>query len=229
MRIVHGSGRFLDDFDLKIETLKKSATENYLSDYVISIKDQKEYCVGRADMINAHKISAMIGPRKAARYHQLFLNSISYVLDRFDGYVIKNVDNSVLFYFPTSEKNDSKFGFLSCIECGLSMTSIHEKMCKNAAMHGLPRIDYCISADYGRVAIIDSNESEGIDLLGSPMNHCSKINNKTSPNEFVIGKDLYDIIKDFDDYEFTLLTDQTRSEKEQVYKVTRKDREARDV
>ncbi len=171
----YSSNKVLDVFDHKIETLKNQATKSYLSDYVISIKGQKNYCVGRADISNANKIAASIGPERATKYRQLFLNSMSYVLEHFGGYVIKNVEGSMLYYFPESEKRDRKFGFLSCIECGLSMTQIHEEMCKNAGRQGLPRVDYCISADYGRVTVINVSGSERVDLLGSPMNMCSKI------------------------------------------------------
>ena len=131
-----------DNFDLKIGTLKNSAAETCLSNYVISIKDEKTYCVGRADMLNSNKITATIGSDKTAKYYQLFLNSMSYVLEYFGGYVIKNVEGSLLYYFPESGKKDNMFGFMSCIECGLAMTQIHEEMCKNAARMRLPKIQY---------------------------------------------------------------------------------------
>jgi hypothetical protein len=212
-----------DDFDLKIETLKNSVIEDHLSDYMISIKDEKYYCVGRVEMLNFNKITASIGVKKTAKYHQLFLNSMSYVLERFGGYSIKNVEGSMLYYFPESEKKDRRLGFMSCIECGLSMIQIHEEICKNAARHGLPKIDYSISADYGRVTVISTNGSRRVDLLGTPMDMCSKIIHQALSNEFIIGEDLYEIVKNYDDYHFK--EDTNHSSKfeydKRIYTVTR--------
>ena len=61
---------------------------------------------------------------------------------------------------------------------------------------GLPDLSYRISADYGRVEVAKSLTSTGEDLFGATVNLCSKINSKASPNQMVIGKNLYDVIKD---------------------------------
>ena len=210
-----------DPIDLGFETQENLTLQNNLSRYPISITSEKEYCVGRVDMLNSNKISAIIGTEKAADYRRLFLNSMYYLLGCFNGHIIKNVENSVLFYFPKSVEKNEKPSCLRCIDCGLSMIQIHEEMSKIAKRKGLPRIDYCVSADYGRVAIIDSDESEDVDLLGPPMNYCSKISDKAPPNNFVIGKDLYERVKDCKDYIFTLLKCQIIKSENQVYKVTR--------
>jgi len=212
-----------DVFDLKIDKLKNSLIENYLSDYVISIKDEGTYCVGRAEMLNFNKITAAIGVTKAAKYNQLFLNSMSYVLEHFGGHVIKNVDGAMLYYFPEAEKKDRKFGLIDCIECGLSMIQLHEEICKNATMHGLPKINYIISAEYGKVTRINTNESRCVDLFGTPMDICSKIIHKAFSNEFIIGKNLYEIVKDYDEYYFKELRRHSREfeNNDMVYTVTR--------
>lgn len=36
-------------------------------------------------------------------------------------------------------------------------------------------VDYRISADYGSVVLMKSNNSESVDMIGSPVNMCSKI------------------------------------------------------
>ena len=54
---------------------------------------------------------------------------------------------------------------------------------------------YKISANYGKVELATSSNSNGVDLFGPTVNICSKINHLTLPNQLVIHKDLYDIIK----------------------------------
>ena len=202
MKVAYNFNKDPDDFNHKIETIKNAAAETYLAEYVVSIKEEREYCVGRVDIINFNKITALIGSNKTVQYCQLFLNAISYVLEHFGGYVIKNIEGSMLYYFPESGKKEKTFGFMSCIECGLAMIEIQEDICKIATRQGLPKMYYSISADYGKVTVISSDKSDHVDLFGSPMNMCSKINHKASPNEFVIGKDLYEIVKNYNCYNF---------------------------
>ena len=60
----------------------------------------------------------------------------------------------------------------------------------------VPQISYRVSADYGRVEIARSAANpERDDLFGSTVNLCTKINSKASPNEMVIGGDLYQFLK----------------------------------
>ena len=65
---------------------------------------------------------------------------------------------------------------------------------------GLPSISYRISANYGMVEIARSGPSQNIDLFGSAVNVCAKINSKAPPNGMVIGEDLYQVIKDHSSY-----------------------------
>src|SRR6476660_1295896 len=69
----------------------------------------------------------------------------------------------------------------------------------------LPSISYKISANYGKVELATSSNSNGVDLFGPTVNICSKINHLALPNQMVIHKDLYDIIEKtsfFKDYVF---------------------------
>lgn len=68
----------------------------------------------------------------------------------------------------------------------------------------MPPLYYRISADYGRVEVAKSLSSTNEDLFGPTVSMCSKINSKASPNEMVIGEELYHIVKPSfeDDYIF---------------------------
>ena len=76
-----------------IDDLKKSQ-------YSVEFSSKTEnYCIGLVDMIDSTKISARIGWARSTRYYQLFLNSMSEILKRFGGFVIKKCRRlfSVLF------------------------------------------------------------------------------------------------------------------------------------
>jgi class 3 adenylate cyclase len=161
----------------------------------------KSYCVGIVDMVDSTKISADMNERSWARYYELFLNSMAKILPRFGGVVIKNQGDSLLYYFPESSRN-TKYGFMSCLECSLSMLEAHDTICDNSKKMGLPCLNYRVSADYGRVIVMNSNVSSSTDLIGPPVNMCSKINHVADTNGVVIGGDLFSVVKGFDDYRF---------------------------
>ena len=91
----------------------------------------------------------MLGNVKAAEYNRIFLNSMSAVMRRFGGFVIKNVGDCLLYFFPESANPHREFGFLSCIECCISMTEYNRKICKKMFDKNLPPVNYRVSADYG--------------------------------------------------------------------------------
>lgn len=194
-----------------------------ISDYMIAFSGQtNSYCVGIVDMVESTKISARLPVGKLGRYYQIFLNLMADTLSRFGGKVIKNIGDSLLFYFPASSKG-KKYGFMSCLEGCLEMIDMHDHVCMCAKNEGLPNINYRISCDYGSVIMTKSSENT-TDMLGPPLNMCAKINHFAQNNGFVIGADLYEMVKKIDDYSFSSCKSYNSNQKFQypVYAVTRK-------
>ncbi len=100
------------------------------SDYLVEFStNTQSYCIGAVDMVNSTKISAEIGPARVSRYYQIFLNSMSRILTRFGGFVIKNIGDCLVYYFPESARKNSSYGFISCIESSLAMIESHDIIC----------------------------------------------------------------------------------------------------
>jgi class 3 adenylate cyclase len=178
------------------------------SEYLISFLTQpRSYCVGIVDMVNSTKISAQIGPLRTSQYYQVFLNSMSKIISEFGGSVIKNVGDCLVYYFPESGRFDNKYDFTRCIECGLAMILSQKHLSEQLVRKGLPSIDFRVSADYGSVLIMKSNISESLDMIGPSLNMCSKINRLAGKNQFVIGGDLFEMIKKLDSYRFKEVKD----------------------
>jgi len=172
-------------------------------DYMVAFSGlTKSYCVGIVDMVDSTKISAEMNEMEWCRYYEIFLNSMAKILPRFGGNVIKNQGDSLLYYFPESSRA-TKYGFMSCIESGLSMIEEHDAICEILEKEGLPCLNYRVSADYGKVVIMKSNNSSSPDLIGPPMNMCAKINHLAQPNGVVIGGDLYQNVKELNDYRYS--------------------------
>ena len=178
---------------------KDKEKPNYLVDFS---GESNNYCVGFVDIVNSTQISATLKHEKMSKYYEIFLNSMANIVERFDGFVIKNIGDSLLYYFPESSKSSTRFGFLSCIECSLTMIDSRELINTKVKNEDLPPLNYRVSADYGKVTIIKSDNSSAIDIVGIPVNICSKINPSAPQNGAVIGSDLYQLVKDFDDYNY---------------------------
>lgn len=173
------------------------------ADYLVAFSGlAKNYCIGVVDMVSSTKISAEMNEFEWCRYYEIFLNSMAKILPRFGGKVIKNQGDSLLYYFPESSKR-TQFGFTSCIESALTMVDEHDKINGILKKEGLPRMNYRISLDYGKVVIMNSNNSTTPDLIGPPVNMCTKINHIAKTNGIVVGGDLYQNLKHIKDYKYS--------------------------
>lgn len=177
-----------------------------ITEYSVEFSDIVEsYCIGFVDMVNSSKISSSLRDVDRCKYYGIFLNSMSKILKSFGAEVIKNVGDSLLYYFPTIESKMDPF--ISCVEAGLVLTEAREIVNVSLKKENLPEISYRVSSDYGKVVVMRSNTSNCIDLLGPPVNMCVKINHKAEKNQLVLGGDLYNIVKDSKDYGFKLISD----------------------
>ncbi len=189
----------IEDFNTQIIEQETSATN-----YGVVFSDQTEnYCIGIVDMVNSTKMAAELGGSKMSICYQIFLNFMSKILSSFGGFVIKNIGDSLLYYFPESSKTNKKFGLLSCLECSLTMIERRSILCKVLNQNNLPDVDYRVSADYGPVFLIKTNNPDSFDMIGTPVNMCTKINPLADKNSVVIGGDLYTIVRQFGEYVFS--------------------------
>jgi len=109
--------------------------------------------------------------------------------------IIKNVGDSLIYYFPETSDVSKWSGFKGVLESAITMITAHKIINAKLSEEELPLVDYRISADYGRVEIAKSSSSMAEDLFGATINICSKINTKAAPNGVIIGSDLYRVLK----------------------------------
>ncbi len=163
---------------------------------------QRSYCMGIVDMVNSTKITAYLEHGKMCEYYRIYLNSMREIAKEFGAVVIKNVGDSLIYYFPDTcdaEDNDS---IKVALDCSLVMVNSSSDINKLMDECGLPPISYRISSDYGRLSIAKSSSSMFEDIFGPTVNMCAKINCVAMPNTCIVGGDLYQIARQFKDYEF---------------------------
>lgn len=160
------------------------------------------FCIESVDMVNSTKISASLTREGLSDYYGTFLNSMARIVESYDGRVIKNIGDCLLYYFPLSKNCLDLDQISNCLDCGITMINSQQMISKELVSKGLPRLNYRVSADYGNVVIMNANNSTEIDLLGPAVNMCSKINHTAKNNEFVIGGDFHEIVKKIHKFHF---------------------------
>jgi adenylate cyclase len=161
----------------------------------------RNYCVGIVDMVGSTGITMKMGPEKASRLYGIFLNGLAEVLSRHGAVVVKNVGDSLLYYFPETEDGDAE-SFRQVMRCCFAMVDAGPALNAKMAAEGLPEVSYRTSCEYGSVMVARMSTSSVNDIFGMPVNLCSKMNPLAQPGGVVIGEGLYEKVKGFGEYDF---------------------------
>src|SRR5918999_1389140 len=135
-------------------------------------------------------------------YYSILFRSLSQIIKRNNGKIVKSLGDRLLCYFLNFSDIDNEKAFEEVIECGLEILEKREDINKELLMKNeLPSIEsYKISFDYGVVDLALAGENYQLDIFGSTVNICSKINSYaslSSKNEVIIGNNFYRILKSF--------------------------------
>jgi two-component system, OmpR family, response regulator ChvI len=179
-----------------------------MAEEVSFIGGSQNCCVCFIDLVDSTRITTIeiTQSEKIKIYYSVFINTMAAIARDFDVTIIKNTGDSLLYYFPKTTNpfaNSNVSDFKKVFECGLTMLGVNPIINARLKEKGLPKVSYRISADYGRVEVAKSLTSTTEDLFGPTVNLCSKINSIASPNQMVIGSNLYLVTKAaFEDNEY---------------------------
>ena len=173
--------------------------KNFSSKGIRFSGDSIKSCVGFIDLIDSTKNTIRIDNLEYIRkYYSTFINSISNEIKTFSGKIIKNIGDCLLFYFPKTSDSNNPEVFKEAIECGFRILDSRHSVNEELFQHHLPPFSYRISMDYGVLDLALVGEYSQIDLFGSTLNICSKINSSLSiPNTLIIGENFYRVLKFF--------------------------------
>ena len=161
--------------------------------------DSNKSCVCFIDLVDSTKNTMTMDNLEHIRiYYSKFINSISKIVKSYGGRVIKNIGDCLLLYFPKTADNKNEDAFGETIECNLKILDARYAVNKELSKQNLPPFSYKISIDYGTIDLAFSGDYSQMDLFGSTINLCSKINSSLSiANQIVIGHNFYRILKSF--------------------------------
>jgi CheY-like chemotaxis protein len=173
--------------------------KNFSSKGIRFSGDSIKGCVGFIDIVDSTKnIATMDNLESTRKYYSTFINSISEYVKSYSGKVVKNIGDGLLFYFPKTTDVNNIGVFREVIECGFKILDERYSINQDLSKQDLPLFNYRITIDYGVIDLALVGDYSQIDLFGTTINLCSKINTSSSiPNEIIIGDNFYRILKSF--------------------------------
>jgi len=225
-------GQLSSSFDSMAKKLQESLIAINLREEIIKEQEDillrfsqknEDGCVCIVDIIQSTILTANLSDEQTKIFYEVFLNSVAAIVKKFNGIVVKNIGDSLLFYFSKIEANDQA-AFTNVIECCLTIGESNNEINKQMIQEGLPEIAYRISASYGTVNIAKVVTSSVNDIFGSTVNRCAKINRFALPNNVIIGNNVYENIKSQSNYDFVNMNVNPTGGKQNysVYLVNRK-------
>src|SRR6267378_2828857 len=68
-------------------------------------------CVGIVDIVNSTRITSKLVNDKLCKYYSIFLNTMADITRDFGAKVVKNIGDSLLYYFPETSYTYNKTAF----------------------------------------------------------------------------------------------------------------------
>src|SRR5215208_4052906 len=174
--------------------------KNFSSKGIRFSGDSIKSCVGFIDLVDSTKNTITMDTLEHIRkYYSKFINSTSEVVKSYSGKVIKNIGDCILFYFPKTTDFKDTDVFREIIDCGFKILDERYIVNQELSKEHLPPFNYRITVDYGVLDLALVGDYSQIDLFGTTINLCSKINSSSLsvPNEIIIGDNFYRILKSF--------------------------------
>ena len=165
------------------------------TDEIRFINNSKKCCICFIDLVNStESVLKMSNLEQMRKYYSMFINCVSDTVKRNSGIIIKNMGDSLFFYFPnTSEVDKSNvLAFNKVLDCGFEILDMRYEINKELIKDNIRPFDYRICMDYGIVDLARVRDYNQVDLFGPIVNICAKINSSVSVyNEITIGLNFY--------------------------------------
>jgi CheY-like chemotaxis protein len=174
--------------------------KNFSSKGIRFSGDSIKSCVGFIDLVDSTKNTITMEDLDYIRkYYSTFINSVSSIVKSSNGKIVKNIGDCLLFYFPKTSNDKNETFFREVIECALKILETRSSLNDELYKQHLPPFNFRISIDYGVLDLALVGDYSQIDLFGSTLNLCSKINSSSLSiqNEIIIGDNFYRILKSF--------------------------------
>lgn len=144
------------------------------------------------DLVDSTQMVMTLPQNQLASIISSFAQEMAYVIKRHNGLVLKFVGDAVIGYFPEKENMPTSAIAVTCAESMIRVV----KLGINPILkqYDYPDLQIKIGIDCGKNTVIrygDDEELSHVDLLGPAMNMAAKIQGHASPDQILIGEDIY--------------------------------------
>ncbi len=118
-----------------------------MTEEISFIEGSQNCCVCFVDIVDSTRITTVeiADSEKIKIYYSIFINTMAAIARDFDGTIIKNTGDSLIYYFPKTTSrvgNSDVTNFKNVFECGLTMLAVNPIMNVKLKEKGLPDLAY---------------------------------------------------------------------------------------
>ncbi|HUU47605.1 MAG TPA: adenylate/guanylate cyclase domain-containing protein [Nitrosopumilaceae archaeon] len=144
------------------------------------------------DLVGSTSIILKLPKDEFSKVITTFAQEMAYVIKRHEGFVLKFVGDAVIGYFIDHDSKPSADRAVSCAESMIKVIKLGLNPILKKS--GLPELKIKIGMDYGEaIVVLYGNDvtNSHVDLIGPALNIGAKIQNLASPDQILIGEEVY--------------------------------------
>ena len=94
---------------VEIDTSSRKTTHNSINNQITFINYTHQYCICIIDIVDSTKITQQLlaDSNKIRSYYSIFLNTMASIINNYNGKVIKNAGDCLIYYFPKTVDIDT--------------------------------------------------------------------------------------------------------------------------
>jgi adenylate cyclase len=182
--------------------IKKFLIKGFEYDHLVVAKSDRfvrkhvyqklDFAVIYVDLVGSTRMSTELTPDFLSKIITVFSQEVSYVIERFHGFVLKFMGDAVIGYFPYSSQIDVG----DIVLCGESIVHVVRDAINPLLLQmGHKGIEVKVTSDYGQHTIVhhgSDRKRSHIDIISATMNLAAKMQSVARGGQMVVGKTLYE-------------------------------------
>lgn len=184
--------------------IKKALVEGFEYHHLAVVKSDQflkkhasqklDFAVIYIDLVGSTRMSTELTPDFLSKIITVFSQEVAYVIEHFDGFVLKFVGDAAIGYFPSSQNLDN------IVFCGESIIHVVRDAINPLLLQmGHRGIEVKVTSDYGQHTIVrygSHHERSLVDIISATMNLAAKMQSVSRGSQMIIGEVLYEKLSD---------------------------------
>jgi class 3 adenylate cyclase len=169
-------------------------SEEFLRNHILN---RIKLVVLYVDLVGSTSIILKLPKEQLSQVITTFAQEMAYVIKRHEGFVLKFVGDAVIGYFIDHDSKPSADRAVSCAESMIKVMKLGVNPILKKS--GLPELKIKIGMEHGEATVVlygNDVKNSHVDLIGPSLNIGAKIQNLASPDQILIGGDVYSKLHD---------------------------------